>query len=97
MAVKITKNQAIALLRKGETIYLLSSKCGFDLNAAWVQPFPVCVEEWKTKHGWQGAMQRSQKFPYTDDVAEEFEKLINNFAYYNCVPELGTKVTYYIK
>jgi hypothetical protein len=88
---KLTKTQVIAKLKKLNenevlTVTLFPSKCG-PANTTWVKGF----EKELTKQDLIPLYPDSKEIPNLT----EFDSLVNDFKYYNCIPELGMRVHFY--
>jgi hypothetical protein len=89
---KVTKAQVIAKLKKlneGEIlpVTLFPSKCG-PSNTTWVQGFTKEL----TKQDLLPLYPDSKEIPDLTGL----DSLVNNYQYYNCIPELGKRVHFYI-
>lgn len=98
---KVTKTQVKAMVKKlGDNeelkVTLFPSKCG-PANTIWVKDYEIEL----TKEALNLAYPQNEKTsPYLTDFETKltnFDSIINDFAYYNCIPELGKNVHYYIE
>jgi hypothetical protein len=96
---KLTKTQVIAKLKKLNenevlTVTLFPSKCD-PQNTTWVKGF----EKELTKQDLSLKYPQTEKtLPYLAECEKtltHLDSIINDFQYYNCIPELGTRVHFY--
>lgn len=88
---KLTKSQVIALTKQNNTlvVYLIPSKCQLSGYKTWITPYQVTLISDRNGniHQLLGSVYELRSF----------EKLINEYEYYNCNSETGNRVHYYIK
>jgi hypothetical protein len=87
---KITLSQVKALARKKGpiTVELYPSNCG--PGGIWVKGCPVDVVPDRTG-------KEFFSIEYETLEARPFESLLNEYMYYNCFPQLGNRVHYYVQ
>jgi hypothetical protein len=79
--IKINKTKARNLFNKGQIIYLVPCKIYPDFKGIWIKPIEISLEKVKNN-------------PIYNHT---FDDLVNNFEYYNCIPELGKYTHFYIE
>lgn len=89
---KLTKTQvkALAKVKGAVTVELYPSKCG-PANQVWVKGYELTIY-----HN-PKAEEEERFFTKSSSIDMPFDERIQDFAYYNCIPELGKRVHYYLK
>ncbi len=79
---KLTKKDALKRFLKGEGVVLCASK--MYPNGMWNTGITISTDNYD-----------SENIAYTSEL-DYFNKLINDYSYYNCSKETGLRVSYYL-
>ena len=84
---RVNKTRARKFYNKGKTLFIVPCKIYPDFSAYWIKPFELTYTA--------DMQQRDQEYP---SIAFEhtFDSRINNFEYYNCIPEVGNYTAFYV-
>lgn len=83
---KISKRQALSLIKQGKEVFIQSSKVHY--SSIWQRPHSVELNG-------IGGLKETWMDEVTNTIESAFNKLLNSYHYYNCTKETGLRINYY--